>query len=731
MGEERFYLAVISPTANQRIAAEYEGVLRCFLNDREDDKWSDEFFDATKNEYVAGTHDEIKARKELQQKLISDNFEAYKQARLAEITAILKRNDITQKRREDLIQEGRYLGVTNSYGSFGRNIRNFGEYEFFIHYPEDLNDKHADNKKKLQAVEQDIRSVIDNRYAMMQSLAFAAANGDKIQTQNVDVDAFCDDIVKGLEDYDKYKDDGIISGTILDGAFDESSTVTNKNLAYKEVGIYIRQAMGMTQTYQDAVQALASSPIFKDMCRYYSAKAAKEDDLLGKVRWREGDYQYILQYAAEKGLIPAKDSDKRTMRLAKLCKPAVLVDRMPATLDCLEKLEKAQNEYNFMVKMVEDFNKARQQDPHLLDNNKLRIESDGLVQLNLDSDKYLTSMNKRLVGVANLMVQENTVSEVIWEVGKDAAISTLLFVPGLSLFGWGLLGTNMWAYTSKSAMDWQHGVQQKLFNDTGFNRCLANFKNKFVADQVKETMKEEISIAADRKQKIEDLGLNDNLDAMIEYGYNHSSYGNQEVFEMIRDARKLAKWPESDLLKLEQENIEAIKAHEKEKTGAAEDIIINMEQKELFKQAALIKMAKTGNYFYYAQLARNVMSDYGEEQVGGVIKKYTGDGLELLQKFNAVLEERVGSELELENRQILAKAWYDAGRPTLKEIKKNSLYTDETEETLALVDNLRGLFSESVSSKDNNQTLKNNSQQVDSLAYNESQLIDLNNKQNA
>ncbi len=728
MYEERYHLAVIDPTANQRLAAEYEGILRCFLDIKKDNKIFDEYFEASKSEFVAGTHAEIKARTELQQKLSMNNFESYKKARLAEIQQLLQEAALTQKRRDDLAYEARLLQVSSDYNSFGRNMRNFGDFEFEVYIPDDINEDHPDNRRHLEAVIEGVHGALNGRYVMMQSLAYAATNGDKLPAFDANIEEFYDKVVEGCANYNRDKK----TKTIIDSVWDREYDLYNKQLAREQVGVHISRAIGMTQTYQDAVQALASSPIFKDMCRYYSAQAAKNGDLMGKVRWREAEYEQILAYAREKGLIPTIDNKTREQRMAKLYGPATLTDMMPKAMEEFGKLETAQNDYNFMVQMVEEFNRARQQDSQLIEKLDTQIQPDGLVNLNLDSSNMQSTMNRRLMGVSNLLIQENTVSEVIWEAGKETIIGAVFLGTGgwASVVGWGLTGLNVAGYMWQPSMDWQHATQQKLFNDTGLNRYLADIKNKPLVEQITKTVKDELAIIADRKGKIEKLGLNNNFDEMIEYGYNHSSHTDQEIFKMIKEARELAKLPQEDLEKMEKANAEALKAFDKKMMENPNNMELTFDQKDLFRQTALLKMARTGNYFYYAHLTRNILGEYVNDEKNQQIKKYSGEGLRILQQFNAVLEERVASEVELENRQLLAREWQNAGRPSMQEMTANSIYKHNDDPYGEAIDSISEILAQ-LDQSSGNITLRENSQQIDTLAYNDTQLTNFNNIQNA
>ncbi len=728
MSKERFSLAVIDPTVNQRLAAEYEGVIRCFLDVKKDNKIFDEYFDASKSEYVAGTQKGIEARLDLQRQLAVDNFEQYKKARLTEIQRLLKDKRLSEKRCEDLAYEARLLEVSSSYNAFGRNMRNFGDFEFNIYIPDDVNDDHKNNRNQLKTVEKEIRDLINRRYEMMQSLSFSMSNGDKIPTSDVKVDDYFDQILIGLDNYRSNKK----TKSFVDDIYDRDYDLFNQQLEYEQIGIPVARMKGMTQTYQDAVQALVSSPMFKPMCSYYMTKAIKEKDQLGKIRWRDGDYQQIINYAYKKGLISELDAETHRKRHDMLFGKAILGKRLMDDLNTFEQLEKAQKEYNFMVQMVNEFSQARQKDPNLLKSLEEISPMEQTVKLNMNTSDLTTSMNKRLVGVANLLVQENTVSQAIWEGGKEAIIGAVFLGSGglASFVGWGLTAVNVGSLMHPTTAKWQKDIQQKWFNDTGLNRWLADVKNKPLVESLTKTINEELEIAGKRREKIEKLGLNENFDEMIEFGLNNTSVTQHEILKLIKQARRMEKLPKEEFEKIERENASKLEEMNEQLAKNPNDFALNIQKKNIFKQTALIKMAKTGNYFYYAQLTQNMLNEFANSISESQIRKYSGTGAEILRNFNDAMEMRISAEVELENRQILSKAWNDAGRPSMKSMRQASIFKTEEEKYLEFEERTNKIFEEA-RRRLGNQTLKENSQQIGSLAHNESQFTNFNNNQNA
>lgn len=642
--------------SNQSLVNEYEGVVQFYLDVREDNFWHDDFYPAWKDDRVGGLRESMIARKQAAQELTLHNFEEFKKKRLEELSRYI--NESTdQKVKSSLTREYNLLKQSTSYREFGQKIGTYDAFKTNIHIS-----NASDNKEQVNWTLNHIDSTIKQRYDMMQGIAFAVSDGMKLPTIKSRVQTLSDDIMKGLNSYESEKNKGVY---LTQSGRDEY----RDGLSFNYIRKYAQQAIGISESYEDAVQAMMNSPVYDLMRQYYLDKAQKENDKLGAAHLKSGNYEDLILYGKDKGFIRTKPS-----YFSHLLRGTDHDNVKNLVIPSLQRLEKAEDEYNFISQLFNEFNIARQKNPDLIKQlQKVEIDK-RFINLDLNNSRETEIAHKTVTGLADLMVQRGAVSEGIWEGTKTAAMLAAFTAISVSTGGLGLVGTvavgaglgatgyclDQWGPTATA----QESIKNWL-DDTWINQEFSHIKNSHIMKQMKQIISHQYMLAAQSREKLQHIS-EDDFDHAIAYGLKNSPKKEHDMLVLINEARLIAALPKEEQEKYIAKHQAACQENLKQLEKNPNDYDLLMKQQDLAKEIIKIKCAQTGNYFYYAKLGTDILSDVTNKNRKEHIKLYCGEEAELLSEVSKAMDTRISTEMELHNRQLIIDQWKKAGQPIIQ-----------------------------------------------------------------
>lgn len=677
MAKEHIGLIHVSP--NQSLIDEYEKDILQYLSVWEDKFWYDDFYPAWKDDRIGGTRETLVARRETMKEILQGNqFEQFKQMRLKEIDALLNTKDSNED-QEKLTRERTLLSTSSDFVSFGEKMGEFHEYSITADFEKykrslDFMTDNEDNRKQVNWTLDHLSPLVRERYAFMQGISFGVGSESaNIKPMQSKVSHYYNIIEEGLK---YYRDNSEKSWYVREHGREDH----RDRISFPYIRKYAFQAKGVAQAYEDALTAITTSPFYEDMRRYYIDKAIRENDIDAKVAWENGSPDYILNDAIRRGLV-AKPSSFSGLHISA---DEENVSRI--VIPNLERLEKAENYYNYMVSRVNEFNQARQKDSSLLD--KLRdVETQKLpVRLNLSNDNSASS-RATIMGLADLMVQREAVSQGIYQGTKEALIivasaatagvagvalggaSTLIagmytaqgvtagILSGLALTG-ADIGADMYGPTASWKKDMQH-----WFDDTWVNRAFSGIKNSHVQEQITITIRDQLKQRAKAEQRIDKTDMVE-FDKAIAFGVANSEAPEYDIFRFVQEARQIAQLPEKERNEYRESVRKAtIKIYE-EMTKNPDNQALQAEVAELARENLLLQAIRTGKYFYYAKQAYEVnLSALSGETIEEHIALYNSAEAEMLTELAKISQECLSAEMEAENRELTLNAWKNAGRP--------------------------------------------------------------------
>ena len=673
------HIGLIHVSPNQSLIDEYEKDILQYLSVWEDKFWYDDFYPAWKDDRIGGARETLVARREAMKGLLQgDEFERFKQMRLKELDEQIAATE-SREAREKLTKEKHLLSASTDFISFGSKMGNFRDYNITADFEKykrslDFMTDNEDNRKQVNWTLDHLSPLVKERYALMQGLSFTSdSERPNLKPVQSKVAYFHNTIQDGLKYYKEHAEDSWY--------FREHGRLDHRDkISFSYIRKYAFQAKGVAQAYEDALTAIMSSPSFEEIRQYYIDKAVRENDMDAKVAWENGSQDYIINYAMNKGKVPRAS----TFSDLHMAADAETVSRL--VIPNLQRLEKVENQYNFMVACVNEYKSACQKDPSLL--NKLRgVEvHDKPVRLNLSNDRMISSL-KTTMGLADLMVQRKAVSEGIYNGTKAALIvgacaltagaagvtlgGASTFMAGMYTsagvkagFAAGLVtaGADIGASSCKTVVSWEEDAKN-WFDDTWVNQWFSDIKNSHVRTQIQQTVKDQIKLTDKAEQRIAKTNLT-NFDMAIEYGLAHAQPPEDEVLRFVKDARGIAKLSEAEKNEYIKRVRAASVANQQALAKDSRNLSLLAEEQELANELLLIQAARTGKYFYYAKLATDVkLSVNTGETVEEHVTFYNEPEASMIAQLSKVSNTRAQAEIEAENRELLLNAWENAGRP--------------------------------------------------------------------
>ena len=219
---------------------------------------------------------------------------------------------------------------------------------------------------------------------------------------------------------------------------------------------YAHQANGYTETLNDALYAITSSPEWPYICKYFENKANKEQKYQEAACWEQGTIEYLRQLAVKKNVninnIISSGIDFKNIK--SLVQPA------------LYDLNKAEQLYTYISNCVNEYNTYKKEHPQEIEN--LKPSKKDYVSLNPHA--YLDMISQTggtLRSLSNRMVSDHQAIYTTYEVGKQALIDSSFFIPGYGL----AIGGGLWVANISTIEEQDKMI--KYISSTG----TSNFKN--------------------------------------------------------------------------------------------------------------------------------------------------------------------------------------------------------------------------------------------------------------
>ncbi len=385
----------------------------------------------------------------------------------------------------------------------------------------------------------------------------------------------------------------------------------------------------------------------------------------------------------------------------------------------LENAVKTQQEYEFMRRYVTRFQKACREDPELLSylqnqmheemtpEMRINMHKSNMMDVNLTTNLNPLNENCRslLSNFADRLVQPEEIADKTFEFGNMAACSVVGV--GCSLIpGTGLVinltatsGTYMLINACKDEIEstgWYQDFKNFTSSDEftkGCNAAVWGEMNKCQDDYRKMTQQYDAKTAHSFSDE--------EFDVAIEYGLRYGSIDQRPMFKIIKRGREF-----EVLRKIELENLRnhadeiknvrakikqnpndldaqiklaellpfseivaqteaAVEANKRQLAENPNNRDAQASQRELMELNLAIQCARTGHYFFYAQMGMDLRNQHQQMSINDLNTHIQGNYNEtdvwMLSALLKSQQECVASMLEYSNRDMLITAWRKGG----------------------------------------------------------------------
>ncbi len=424
---------LIAVPSNQGLCNHYESGIKSYVQDKEDRLWKDDYYPAWHNDRIGGERAAMVSRLDAQKRFVKNNFEQFKVARLAEIEKILGSQDVDLNQKKAVAKEKYILTQSHSYMEFGKNMKFADPYarSFTLHNP----DNHDDKAQVLYNCNY-IKPIVDGRYDMMQSIAFQITNGEELPVMELQAEKYRTRILNGFRTYKSEADKHTHWYQ-----WQRTDDMERDKVAYQNVREPAFEAKGYTETLNDAILAITTSPEWPLICKYYQSKHyGNNSNAYGA--WDEGTV------ASLEPLIGSVRIDLRSIK-----SEGIIYDDISQIAEpSLQNLKRAELMYNFLAQHVNEYTvykKEHAQEIEVL--NKTRNE-----RFVLDTKEYGNMMKQTctvLNGLCNRMVSDHQAIATVYEVGKETLIGASFFIPYVGPYvGVAAVGTNILTMEAQQEM---------------------------------------------------------------------------------------------------------------------------------------------------------------------------------------------------------------------------------------------------------------------------------------
>lgn len=645
---------LIHTPSNQALCDEYENKIQYFINDKEDNFWSDDFYPAWKDDRIGGMRIAMNKRQQYQEIFIPNTFEQFKKARLAELETLLEaENSISDKR--EISKEKYYLEISNSYKEFGHKMGLIDSY-FHSIYPSNPNKN--DERAQIQYTHKEISPVIDGRYEMMQSIAYQIACGNNLPKIEPQVQSLQQKIAEGIQYYIDHENDGVY-------ATKSARNHWKDNLSFQHIRTYAHQARGYTESLNDALHAITASPEWPQICKHFKNKAKQEKNYQAAYCWEMGTPEYLQQLAVTKRM----DLHGCFSRGIDYKNAQTLV--IPALRD----LDKAEKMYIYISNCINEYNTYKKEHPQEIENlNPTKKE-----RISLNTHSYLdmiTQTNGTLKSLSKRMVSDYQAIYTTYEVGKEAIIGGTFCIPGAGLWvGGGLTAVNVLTFEYQDQ-------KIKQFSEIVDFSWGTEIKNSHVIEEgyriVKDAQKS-IQRNKNRLKTISDAEFRDAVNWALENGDNNVG-PMMSIISEAQDWASLSKEKQQELKDFwEQERQRAVELKKTDPNNPE----IEETEREYTRFIAYYRAGETGNYFANAYLGQEIKNALKNDSrfiaLQKNTKKFNETEKKMLEDVETALFAQFTAEYEANMRTELVLKWRHAGRPKVNTQSGNENQAELTE----------------------------------------------------
>lgn len=633
---------LIHTPSNQALCDEYENKIQYFINDKEDNFWSDDFYPAWKDDRIGGMRIAMGKRQQYQEMFIQNTFEQFKKARLAELDALLEsENSISDKR--EMRNEKYHLEQSNSYSEFGKKM---GFIDSYFHSIFPNNPDNNEDKKQIIWTHEKTNPIIDGRYEMMQSIAFQMVQGNNLPKITPQTEYFRQQITNGVQYYKDHKNDGAY-------ATKDGREHWIDNLSFQYIRTYAHQANGYTETLNDALYAITSSPEWPYICKYFENKANKEQKYQEAACWEQGTIEYLRQLAVKKNVsinnIISSGIDFKNIK--SLVQPA------------LYDLNKAEQLYTYISNCVNEYNTYKKEHPQEIEN--LKPSKKDYVSLNPHA--YLDMISQTsgtLRSLSNRMVSDHQAIYTTYEVGKQALIDSSFFIPGYGL----AIGGGLWV-ANISTIEEQDKMIKYIADKVDFSWA-TEIKNSHVIEEGYRIVKDAQKSIKKNKNRLKSISDEDFRHA-VTWAWKNGDVNTGALMDIINEAQEWPTFSEKEKQELkdfwEGERQRAIQL----KKENPEDPEITEIEQEYSRFVMCCRAAETGNYFTHAYVGSEVEKALkGDSRFVAIKKnaqKFNTTEQKMLEDVETALSAQFATEYEANMRTELVLKWRQAGRPIVNE----------------------------------------------------------------
>lgn len=523
------YRLVAIPSNAEQISR-YETALSTYMTNKVDRWLLDTLPEAWKEDNVGGLRASMLQRIRYQNLLHKNNFEQFREARIQELRQIITYiAKLPNYSREQLREMAKPYGEEfalltkkkdnnpsqyeiQNYQDFALVTRKMDQYRyrFYVH-PQD------DNKQQVEWTRELIPQIINNRYEMMQSIAFRVANNENLDSVPLEAENYVKKVLEGMGCYLEHKDDNVYWFTIA-----ETTDVNERDKeSFKFIKTPAFEMQGLAETLGDAITAIFNSPEWPIICQYYYNK---EDELsrtqsVHRSRashWDDGSKQSIEVL-----------SNAQEINIKSLAQSGVEYETyIDYVLPNLRELHKNEQMYNFLVKHINEFNEYKRTHPEEIEKLTQQVKDKNnrektyvqfyspvlyqeLLNKNVDS---LNSICSRLMTNHEMVV---AVHEIIKQ-----SINTGVFCVN-PWVGAGLFATDIFTHSL------QHDALRVVSTDWEWKfETLTEWKNGPVFQDMEKKIEELNKLTSENKHEV----LNENFEdfkAAVEWAAEHATDDTQ------------------------------------------------------------------------------------------------------------------------------------------------------------------------------------------------------------
>ncbi len=583
---------------------------------------------AWRNDSVQGLSIMLAEQKRMAQALTLDNFEQYKESlKRAQAQADILSPAIQNQTSLSESEEGNTrsqtnqseLGQSNSadlitsntsattYFDFAWQTKQLAPLSGFVSLPQAEETNTDDIQRYLQTSDQLIPTATAV-YNATQSVAFGLRIGQPLKLPTFSTQAIYEDIVRGLEEYMRRKDDGVYFS-------EQGRTDYTDGLDFTCIRKHAYKALGQAQALEDLIEVTKNSPYFNTLRQYQIEKETRALEVATEAYrqaqeqyapesaemataekqyavaqehyennvslWREKSYDEIILHARQVGLI--EDTDTHSFHF-KYTHPSLDKLAVPA----LQRLKNAESEYRYLVGLQTEFEQQRQQNPHLLQSlSKIQITAP-TVSLNWDiSQRALSQIqNGEAVfkSITNQMVQPYGFARSSTDLIERGALFLPETVALMQTRGAALpviVGAESWLDQNQTYQNAKYETARFL-SETSALQWLTEAMN--VSEHQKTAdilLRNETASNQIKKSFPDDADFTD----AIEYGLVHGDNITREILSVIKEIRQypLQTWEEklkeqTNIYEQETKRLEKIQQelqHCSESDGAAYQTLLN------------------------------------------------------------------------------------------------------------------------------------------------------------